>query len=139
MAQISRPFLSYSTLLILTSKTGFLKVGSFTPPGQIWKANPRTSSRSRAVAMKGISTFPNIMTIARVMKDGWPLSLVTVNGKTVFLLPLFCTVTGRLTQSGVSTVRFANSLLQTNQKPRSVIIIINLYLHTKSYHFTWSS
>ena len=114
MAQIPRPFLSYSTLLILTTKTGFLKVGSFTPPGQIWKASAKTTSRSRAVAMmKGISTFPKFTTIARMMKDGWPLSLVIVHGKNVFLPPLFCTVTGRLTQIGIITVRFANKLLHS--------------------------
>ena len=44
--------------------------------------------------MEGISTFPKFMAAARMMEDGWPLSLVTVNGKNVFLLLLLCTVTG---------------------------------------------
>ena len=70
MAQ--RPFISYSTLLVLTTKTGFPKVGSFTLRGQIWKARTRITSRSRAVAMEGISTFPEIMAAA-MMQDGWLL------------------------------------------------------------------
>ena len=61
--------------------------------------------------MEGISTFPKVMAAARMMKDGWPLSLVTVNGKNVFLLLLLCTVTGWITQIGIITVRFANKPL----------------------------
>ena len=61
--------------------------------------------------MEGISTFPKVMAAARMMEDGWPLSLVTVNGKNVFLLLLLCTVTGRITQIGIITVRFANKPL----------------------------
>ena len=78
-----------------------------------WKVSTKTTSRSRAVAMEGISTFPKFTTITRMMKDGWPLSLVIVHGKNVFLPPLFCTVTGRLTQIGIITVRFANKLLHS--------------------------
>ena len=63
---------SYSTLLVLTTKTGFPKVGSFNIRGQIWKASTRITSRSRAVAMEGISTFPEIMAAA-MMQDGWLL------------------------------------------------------------------
>ena len=64
--------------------------------------------------MEGTFTFPEIMAAAKAMQDGWPLSLLTVHGNDGFLFSLLCTVTGRHTQIGLSTVRVANKQLRSS-------------------------